>query len=148
MTVWNDQLKNRFLQLFADPAEHRYKKLAETLTAEFGVPISKNMAIGIGKRLNVPTRKKRSGGYLPRKPEIRLEHRAAQIKQPRPPGPLPKASFAGKGTLAIEELTFTSCRWPFGDKTPYLYCGATSVEGRPYCVDHMKIGTVRWQPPQ
>jgi hypothetical protein len=143
MTVWTEQLKARFLQLVADPEEHRYKKIAQTLSAEFGIPISKNMAIGIGKRLNVPTRKKKKGGYLPRKPEVRLEHRP---KLPVFHAPPPRPTIVGKGTLKIEELRSNSCRWPFGDRTPYLYCGAVSVEGRSYCEAHMKIGCVRWQP--
>ena len=141
MVVWTQSIVNRFLQLFADPSEYRYGEIAEKLSAEFGVTITKNAAIGIGKRLDVPQRKKPGAA---RKPEIRPEHRHLVVP-PVAPKPWPRPRILA-GRLRIDQLSHDTCRWPFGDRSPFLFCGAITVESKPYCVEHMKTSCVRWQP--
>jgi hypothetical protein len=142
MPTWTQPLVNRFLQLFADPVERSYGEIANTLSREFNIAISKNAAIGIGKRLDVPQRKKAGAK---RRPEIRLEHR--HLPAPRAAYSKQKPVILG-GRLRIDQLTHNSCRWPFGDHTPFLFCGAVQVDGQSYCAEHMKISCVKWQPTQ
>lgn len=145
MTVWNTPgLTARFQQLVADPAEFAYQSIATTLSQEFGVTITKNAAIAKGKRLKVPHRR---DPRHPHKPQVRVERRAiydtprrrqvqAQLAKP----------VELKGKILFEQLKITSCRWPFGDNPPFLFCGHKAHEGSPYCTEHTKIGRVRWQP--
>lgn len=139
MTVWTKPVIDRFIQLFADPAKHNYKTIAGILSSEFGVEINKNMAIGIGKRLNMPLRKKRG---RPRKQEVRIEHRnKPRAVQPSKTtanvGIAYKAPPAtGVGRLTLLQLRHSSCRWPFGEQAPFLFCGNPSASNSPYCPDH------------
>lgn len=134
-SVWTKPVVARFEQLFED--ELPYSKIAEELSKEFGVLISRNAAIGFARRHNVPKRQKTD---TPRKQE-RFEPRGkTTLVQYIPKKP------TGRGILRIDQLGPRSCRWPFGDNPPFLYCGCLTVEGYPYCETHMKLGHVRWQP--
>ena len=44
----------------------------------------------------------------------------------------------GRSVVRLEDLTPTSCRWPFGDpkSDQFGFCGCEVVEGRPYCAEH------------
>ena len=137
-SVWTKPVVDRFNELFAEDLS--YTDIAARLSIEFGVEISRNAAIGFGKRHNMP---KRKNPHDPRKREVRLEHRGNAPKTPVPY--VPKAPI-GKGTLTIVQLKPSTCRWPFGDRPPLTYCGCRVVEGHPYCEAHMQLGHVRWQP--
>lgn len=39
----------------------------------------------------------------------------------------------------LDQLTQRSCRWPIGDG-PFMFCGATSLDLRPYCQEHTDRG--------
>jgi hypothetical protein len=41
--------------------------------------------------------------------------------------------------IDILELTRHTCRFPFGDQPPYLYCGCPPLKGSPYCRDHTEL---------
>ena len=43
------------------------------------------------------------------------------------------------GYLTLLELKHTSCRYPFGERPPYLYCGKPSQKAKPYCSDHCDV---------
>jgi hypothetical protein len=142
MSVWTEPVAGRFKELFAEGLS--YNDIAEKLCAEFGVTISRNAAIGFGKRRNMPKRKDKN---KKRKAEVRLEHRGKPGKDPGfVPMPYRPRPQIGKGTLRIEQLTSRSCRWPFGDEAPFLYCGALTEEETSYCCAHNKLAHTRWQP--
>jgi hypothetical protein len=43
--------------------------------------------------------------------------------------------------IGIFELTETSCRWPHGERVPYLFCGAPRMGVEcSYCEGHARIG--------
>jgi GcrA cell cycle regulator len=55
--------------------------------------------------------------------------------------PLPVPPVDGKRRMiGIFELTPTSCRWPHGDRAPYLFCGAPRMDaGCSYCEGHARL---------
>jgi hypothetical protein len=40
--------------------------------------------------------------------------------------------------ITLFQLTENTCRWPHGDRTPYLFCGAPTA-GKTYCAYHTGI---------
>jgi GcrA cell cycle regulator len=43
------------------------------------------------------------------------------------------------GAIPLINLTASTCRFPVhGERAPFLFCGAQSAEGRPYCADHCR----------
>lgn len=52
----------------------------------------------------------------------------------------PKMATQAYGSpCSILELTATSCRWPFTDNTPHMFCNAEAAEGHSYCREHGRI---------
>lgn len=49
------------------------------------------------------------------------------------PKPLPPQRSEVVGRKGILDLEETDCRYPVGDRAPYLFCGEPKVEGQPYC---------------
>lgn len=43
--------------------------------------------------------------------------------------------------LQLMELGPDDCRYPFGDSTPYTFCGDTAIVGSSYCELHHMICT-------
>lgn len=52
--------------------------------------------------------------------------------------PKPKPEAVAAGNISLAELGPGQCRWPHGDRPPFVFCGAPVVEGRPYCPEHIK----------
>jgi GcrA cell cycle regulator len=75
---------------------------------------------------------------------------AGRYKPPRPDwaayGP-PLAVPAGEiwqplpdvAAVKLLELTDAHCRWPLGEPSEMLYCGATPAGGGPYCGPHCRL---------
>jgi GcrA cell cycle regulator len=62
------------------------------------------------------------------------------IKTIRPPAPPPAPEVApADGPIGIMELTAFTCRWPFGERAPFRFCGTTKPAGGPYCREHTAI---------
>jgi hypothetical protein len=48
---------------------------------------------------------------------------------------------SGQRGIGIFELTDTACRWPSGDRAPYMFCGAPRMSvDCSYCEGHARIG--------
>lgn len=54
----------------------------------------------------------------------------------RPDPPPPRMLEPVSRVLSIMQLTSHTCKYPYGDRAPYSFCGATSMEGSPYCSWH------------
>jgi hypothetical protein len=53
---------------------------------------------------------------------------------------IPKEGAPPAGAISLVDLTASTCRFPVhGERAPFLYCGAQSVEGRPYCAHHWNL---------
>lgn len=38
--------------------------------------------------------------------------------------------------ISLDDLTSTTCRWPYGDRAPFTFCGCSAPEGKAYCAPH------------
>lgn len=52
------------------------------------------------------------------------------------PAPLPMTEPAPENLITLMELKADSCRWPYGDKAPYKFCGQKICGSRSYCQTH------------
>ena len=112
-------------------------EIAERLSFEFDVVITRNAAIGRRHRLNLPQR----GPSPPPKARKRTEKpKMTHIRVDAPIAPeLPIVENTAAG-LDLLQLRSNSCRWPLGDlmetRPPYLFCGKKALFDRPYCRAH------------
>jgi len=75
----------------------------------------------------------------------RLKARNGKVMAPRRKArPLPPPKIQPKVTLGkvtLQELNSSTCRWPVTSGwPPYLFCGATPLDGLPYCAHHADMG--------
>ena len=94
-------------------------------------------ARAIAGRIDVPVTRSAVIGLVNRH---RDWGRSVDWKKPNsepPPPAVPKApSPPPPEGLLIEQLRSHHCRWPRGDRAPYVFCGATADFGSPYCSMH------------
>jgi hypothetical protein len=50
--------------------------------------------------------------------------------------PLPATAPTPASAISFEQLGPRTCRYPYGDVPPFLYCGAETWEFSPYCAYH------------
>ena len=92
--------------------------------------------IGKARRLELPMRKtphRERKRTKPAAPAILETPRVAVWSVVEPPVRRPN------GHLTLLELERTSCRYPFGDKAPYLYCGKPIRDATSYCPHHCGV---------
>lgn len=71
----------------------------------------------------------------PRLPRLPRPPRPVRIVHVGPPPP--------SRDLPLVALTDATCKWPYGDGAPFLFCGAPTEAGRPYCNCHYSLATRR-----
>jgi GcrA cell cycle regulator len=86
-----------------------------------------------------------SAKIVPSPRKLRTSRWGHAVAPPRDvvPDPLlivkPKEDAPPAGAISLMDLTASSCRFPVhGERAPFLFCGAQSAEGRPYCADHCR----------
>jgi hypothetical protein len=111
--------------------------IAEKLSKEFGVVLTKNSVIGRSHRLrlelrdNVPFVRKKVTP-MPKRKYHRVDTPIAPVLEPR----------CEEIGISIYQLRDDDCHWPLGemlDYPPFRYCGKASLFGRPYCKGHSRI---------
>ena len=107
-------------------------RCSEILTEEFSMPFSKNSCVGKNRRMSRSPMQQWVQATMAARRE-----RAARRKPPR--APTPPRKHAGTGKVRLENLENNDCRWPCGDRPPFLYCGNARKEGSPYCAEHSKM---------
>lgn len=134
--VWTEELKTRLRELHADE-DLLFGAIAAQLSQEFGVTLTRNACIGKAGRMRLVRRH-------PRPPQTR--RRAITLGMPPETVPRvlprwrvcePPAPPAGE-RLTLLQLTDNTCRWPYGDRVPYLFCGAATA-GKTYCAYHTGV---------
>ena len=131
--IWTPLMMKRLEKLIDNGMP--YKVIAQTLSAEFNVVLTKNACIGKGRRLQVPLRiaprkrqcqprrKRRSPLSVERRRLLQSQRRRKESQQPR-------------RNLTLLQLRPSSCRYPTGHNPPYSYCGAHTQDGSSYCPQH------------
>ncbi len=144
-----DWSKDRMARLRALHRNDRlsFDAIAEVLSEEFKVTLTKNACIGKARRMGLPERTTKR-----KRKVFRGDKRRRQITLVAPapietevvPCVLPRwrvmqdEAPAERGKLTLLQLTDNTCRWPHGDRVPYLFCGAPTA-GKTYCAYHTGI---------
>jgi GcrA cell cycle regulator len=110
-----------------------FSELAQAIAERFGVYLTRSAIAGKVGRMNL-----RDIERVKRAPKVRAPRQlsAAVTKQVKPEPP--RAPLKPR-MIDILELTKYTCRYPYGDTPPYLYCGCPPLKGSPYCRDHTEL---------
>jgi len=138
VTVWTDNLLERLAKLHADPGKS-FRDIAEQLSYEFGIKLTKNACIGRARRLGLEQRPRSTPRPRPRKKRTRTTPQLSVV--PINPGWVVKTPTlpAASGRVTIYQLQRGVCHYPFGDKPPYAYCGNTTTRSSPWCPHHERV---------
>ena len=133
---------------------HRASDIARAL-APFRHGVSRNSVIGKVERMRRAGHQieigKPGGGYPEqnRQRKVRNPQSFARVETSRmstPPKPQPppeRSEVCSPRLLTLLELKPHHCRWPVGNKPPFLFCGARAEPGRPYCPAHTQVARGR-----
>jgi GcrA cell cycle regulator len=133
LATWTDERRELVRELWAQGYS------ASQIGRQLDPPVTRNAVIGLCYRNQFPHGKRRTAPmpspeplspayFLREEPKPPVVRPALQLR-PQPPQP---PAFLG---LPLEQLTDSQCRWPEGDG-PFVFCGQSSVLGRPYCALH------------
>jgi hypothetical protein len=139
-SIWIDpriNLRLRELHRLKGDAELNMGEIADRLSSEFRVTVTRNAVIGRCHRLDLPRR------VAPLPPRARKKvEKPMTVKHIRVDAPIvPEMPAADPAAgLTLLQLSPGSCRWPLGElmktRPPYLFCGKVVRFGTPYCPVH------------
>jgi hypothetical protein len=117
---------------------HSEKKSYQEIADAIGAPTRATVAGKVHslRMRKKPVKEQMIGGA---KTDMRSFSRLGSKKQSTVP--LPSLEGIKKESLNIpmEKLQPSQCRYPYGDETPFLFCGHTRLPGSAYCPDHDKV---------
>jgi GcrA cell cycle regulator len=133
--------------------QHSTRELANALSEEFHVAISRNAVIGKLRRMGLtqdpklktkrPPKKRKAKTQPAPKVNLPSPKRSGIVSPPSfpkpPPGPVLGLS------IALHELKRSMCRYPSGHAPPYSFCGLKIEPGCAYCPAHCRLSR---PPPQ
>src|SRR5262245_53345962 len=144
-SVWSEAKVEELRELWASGIS------AGEIAKQLGRGITRNAVIGKAHRLKLERRVERQAAAPRRYPTQRRKRVLSPRlvlpdwppRQPKPPAPPPEPPRPRPHKLTLFELRSDSCRWPaeldnpktFWDPTTH-FCGATALEGQPYCAAH------------
>jgi len=143
-SVWTLAMHVRLRELTAEGEVLSYDTIADKLNVEFDMKFTRNAVIGKARRLGIKKKPApsfatavREPGYVPRRERVKPQK---INKVARFPITLSGLAPAGPrdGRKTILELNRLSCRWAFGERVPYLFCGQRT-DGSSYCPEHSKL---------
>lgn len=139
-------IEDRLKALIAE--HHSNKKIAEILSEEFHLSLSRNAVIGRRQRSGLAPALPRPIPRLKSPPLVNHGNYFKFRKGPGHPSTAPKERKPKSGDhphrCSIMELSNKTCRWPVGDphKPNFFYCGAPEADSRarrPYCPEHNEM---------
>jgi hypothetical protein len=101
-------------------------RIAKNLADQFGVARSRGAVIGKLNRLGLLNRPKPVQSKLTKHPTP-AKHSGYPVGEP-PPGSVP-----------LQVLTSSRCRFPFGDRAPFRFCGVEVIGGSSWCKVHHEV---------
>ena len=139
---WSEAMIKRLTELQAD-SELGFTGIARIMSEEFHIKLSKNSCIGKARRLGLPLRATIAvRTVMPKPRKSRARQRPAEPIAVAPkinPGctvELPR--LAAGNRLTIFQLRNGVCRFPYGERPPYAYCGRPTQRG-PWCPHHEHV---------
>lgn len=146
----NVEVCKRVRELWKD---HSATQIAEKLWKELRVSVTRNSIVGYLHRQKVTIDQKsevhpstnNNRGARPRvRPPTPVNvQRINQVRRPKEPKPEPFVC-APVGNVAplhltLDQLKEGMCRFPYGDATPFTFCGCQTVSGRSWCAEHSLV---------
>lgn len=136
-----DGLNDRLIELCKAPQRFSRGFIANELSEQFGIPITRNSVNGRVFRLGLSMPWPR---ITLRKPRALASARPIERKRSVPKSTPPKFFDP---TLPIEPDKQVSlldagpehCRYPFGEKSSLMFCGREPLEGCAYCAEHWRL---------
>jgi len=114
------------------PQGHSYTVIAAEISRLDGPPISRNSAISKAARLGINIQLARSF-QMARKKVLAPSSEQMQREAVRA---APDLITPPQERRTLDALTESSCRFPYGEVAPFLFCGKSRVPGKPYCPAH------------
>jgi GcrA cell cycle regulator len=146
--IWESrpELDNRLTELHKITPQLSFTQIAKEMSGEFDLRLSRNAVIGRAHRIGLPARSVVNITRRPRKPKLVKLIRSMPIKDFKPIEPICQQVPDNEGRMDLLSLTIKTCKYPFGDRAPYRFCGGCTSEDTPYCAEHIKL-TYREPPP-
>jgi len=114
-------------------------ELAEEMNASFCVTyFTRNAIAGKVNRMNLRDRdrpKRAPKARPPRKPR----ELSAAVSKPPPPPPPRESVVPPTVWLDLIDLGSDTCRFPYGDRSPFAFCGCKVAPDSPYCPVHTEL---------
>jgi GcrA cell cycle regulator len=134
---WSDERIAALRRLLADPRGLTARQIARELGG-----VSRRAVIGKARRLGLPLprRGQRAAGRrraTARGPDAVMRIRAVAER---------RRMSAATPRIAFLELEPHHCRWPFGWRPPFRFCGRARVPRSPYCAFHTARGREPCEP--
>lgn len=98
------------------------------IAKQMGGGLSRNAVIGKSHRLGL-VKYRRPKPKVVEKPPARKPGLSKPRRLPAPP----------PGHFDLLDLRFDQCRYPTGDRAPYMFCGTAIADGFPYCPAHAML---------
>lgn len=117
------------------------RQISEQLAEKLNFVASRSAVIGMMHREHIKT------PVLPKSGRGRPQAPPAPVPKPRlvyraPPAPDPIDEPAGP-RLKLIDLTSDTCRFPYGETAPFLFCGAAVQGELSYCPFHCRVAYYR-----
>jgi len=113
-----------------------FAQIAVEITRRFGKPYSRSACLGRARRMGLPSvnpKGRRKYQKISPRPGIAkvipINDHVERLMYCEELEPL---------VTTFMDIGVNSCRWPYGEG-PYAFCGRGKVEGRSYCLDHLRV---------
>lgn len=145
---WNNEMHAR-LRVLAR-ARMSFTDIAAAISHEFGIVVSRNACIGKAHRMGIVKKHRSTNENTQRRKRkvVAPTLGVACVPNYKPEPVLTvvprwRVSFETKRPPAgervtIEQLERDMCKWPYGDRVPYTFCGRATA-GKTYCAYHTGI---------
>lgn len=144
--IWTEEAVETARQLW------REGKSASQIAKEIGAE-TRSMVIGKLHRLGIAGTGKGRGNRQGRAGMSKAQMRAQRERRvqaakaaapkvepkPKPVITRPIESYKPIARKTFDELESSDCRFPVGNETPFMFCAAPAVEGKPYCSDCCRV---------
>ena len=113
-------------------------KIADLMTEKFETRFTRNKICGKIHRLGLSEPK-------PKEPKQPRPKRHQPYKPRRKPEAPPPETVALRCVeivplnITLQELDDTTCKYPYGDRPPFQYCGHPSLPDESWCLDHFHL---------
>jgi GcrA cell cycle regulator len=136
--VWTDEKVSELRRLWADP-DLRAREIGALLGVTRAAIIGKANRINLAKRRFVDTpRASRPSRARPHAERAPQPPRLKPVPIPKHEDPCgqPWEPMFGVTPVTLIDLEAGMCKWPVTEGSPFLFCGAPALDGKPYCKHH------------